>query len=83
MKKTITIISLILSAVLILDTMNVWHALFMFYLAGEIPGTRSSVSASIMLQVFALLIGFVLARLSNHAVLYFSRRINFRRAQTS
>lgn len=49
--------------------MNVWHAMAMFYLAGEIPGTRRSLSANTMMQVFALLIGFVIARIGNRAFL--------------
>jgi hypothetical protein len=67
MKRTITTICLILSAILILDSLNVWHALIMFYLAGEIPGTRQSVSASTMMELFALLIGFVIARITSPA----------------
>ena len=69
MKKSITIICLSLSALLILDSMNIWHAIVMFYLAGAIPGTRSSLSAVTMMQVFALLIGFVIARIGNRAFL--------------
>jgi hypothetical protein len=69
MKKAITIICVILSAILILDSMNMWHALVMFYLAGEIPGTRTSLSASTMMELFALLIGFVIARIGNKAIL--------------
>jgi hypothetical protein len=69
MKKTTLIICLSLSALLILDSMNIWHAIVMFYLAGEIPGTRSSLSAVTMMQVFALLIGFVIARIGNRAFL--------------
>ncbi|MDB5160359.1 MAG: hypothetical protein JWO99_622 [Candidatus Saccharibacteria bacterium] len=69
MKKVITIICLILSTLLILDSMNAWHAIAMFYLAGEIPGTRQSINAGTMLALFAVLIGFVVARIGNRAVL--------------
>ena len=69
MKKVITIICLALSTILILDSMNIWHALVMFYVAGEIPGTRQSLSAGTMMQLFALLIGFVIARVSNKTIL--------------
>jgi uncharacterized membrane protein (DUF485 family) len=79
MKKTITTICLILSAVIILDGFNTWHALAMFYLAGEIPGTHTSISAGTMLSVFALLIGFVLARLGNKAILSLFDRLSFKR----
>lgn len=69
MKKIITIICLTLSTIIILDSFNAWHAIAMFYFAGVIPGTRTSVSPGIMLSIFALLIGFVLARVGNKAVL--------------
>jgi len=81
MKKSITTICLILSAVIILDSFNAWHALAMFYLAGEIPGTHTSISAGTMMSVFALLIGFVLARLGNKAVLSLFDRVSFKRTQ--
>ena len=74
MKKVFTTIFILLSAVIILDSFNAWHALVMFYVAGEIPGTRTSLSASTMLSIFALLIGFVLARISNKAVIAFFER---------
>ncbi len=66
MKKVVTIISLILSALLILDTMNAGHALMMFLFAGVIPGTNSSISADTMLALFALLAGFTLSRVTAH-----------------
>jgi len=80
MKKPITIICLILSAVIILDTLHVWHAVAMFYLAGEIPGTNRSISPDIMMQVFALTGGFVLARIGNRAVLRTFDRIFVKRS---
>jgi len=74
MKKVFTIVFVLLSAVIILDSFNAWHALVMFYVAGEIPGTRTSLSASTMLSIFALLIGFVVARIGNKAVMSFFER---------
>lgn len=62
MKKALTITFLGLSALLILDSMNFAHALAMFLLAGVIPGTNFTLSASFTLQLFALLFGFVIAR---------------------
>lgn len=62
MKKTLTITFIILSAILILDSMDAAHALAMFLLAGIIPGTNVVMSATVMLEFFALLLGFVLAR---------------------
>lgn len=79
MKKNITIICLLLSAVVILDSLNVWHALAMFYVAGEIPGTHASINASTMMSIFALLIGFVLARIGNRAILSLFDRIWIKR----
>lgn len=58
--------------------MNTWHAVAMFYLAGEIPGTRHSLSASTMMELFALLIGFVIARIGNRAVLSLFDRISMK-----
>jgi uncharacterized membrane protein (DUF485 family) len=79
MKKVITIICLVLSAVIIFDSFNAWHALAMFYFAGEIPGTNTSVNAGTMLSVFALLIGFIMARIGNKAVLSLFDRISSKR----
>jgi hypothetical protein len=81
MKKAITITLTALSALLILDSFGVWHAIAMFFLAGEIPGTRTSVSADTMLSIFALLFGFVLARLVNHIILFFSDYATLKRAE--
>lgn len=80
MKKAITTTLLLLSAVIILDSFYVWHAVAMFYLAGEIPGTRASISPGTMMSVFALLTGFVLARIGNKAVLSLFNRILFKRS---
>ncbi|HEY8886002.1 MAG TPA: hypothetical protein VIM31_00685 [Candidatus Microsaccharimonas sp.] len=79
MKKAITVICIVLSAVIILDSFNAWHAVAMFYLAGEIPGTHTSVSADTMMSVFALLFGFVLARIGNKAVLSLFDRVSIKR----
>lgn len=81
MKKAITIICLVLSAVIILDTFNVWHSVAMFYIAGEIPGTRTSINAGTMMSIFALLIGFVLARIGNKAILSLVDRFLIKRTQ--
>lgn len=64
MKKKLTIIFTVLSLVLILDSMNVMHALAFFMLAGIIPGTNIVLNADRMLEFFTLLLGFVLARIS-------------------
>lgn len=69
MKKVVTALFIIASLVIILDRFNAWHVIAMFYLAGEIPGTHTSVNAGTMMAIFALLIGFVLARIGNRFVL--------------
>ena len=83
MKNRIIITCLILSALLILDSMDAGHAIVMFYLAGLVPGTNVTLSPSTMLQVFALLIGFVLARISNAALRSLGDRSPFRQALKS
>jgi len=65
MRKAIITTCLVLSGLMILDSMNAGHALVMLFLAGVIPGTNIAVSGQTMLSVFALLIGFVLARLAS------------------
>ncbi len=63
---------------MILDSLNAGHALMMFLLAGIIPGTSISLSADVMMQFFALLIGFVLARLVGNATVQFFTRFPIR-----
>ncbi len=65
MKKTITLIFIFSSLVLILDSFDVSHALMMFYLVGIIPGTNISIDAARMLEFFALFTGFIFARIVN------------------
>lgn len=64
MRRTIITICFSLSGLIILDSLDIGHALMMFLLAGVIPGTNIALSASITLEIFALLTGFVLARLA-------------------
>lgn len=68
MKKVLSIIAISLSFILILDSMNAGYALTMFLLAGIVPGTNIVVSADQMLNLCALLIGFIVARLSVQAL---------------
>ncbi len=63
MKKTLTIIFITMSALLILDSMDFSHAVAMFLLAGVVPGTSMVLNADRMLELFALLLGFVVARI--------------------
>jgi len=68
MKKLITIIMVILSLLLILDSFNFGHALMMFYLAGVIPGTNIALGAAQMLEFFAVVAGFTVARVMTYTV---------------
>ncbi len=68
MKKNITIVLTIVSAVLILDSLNIGHSLMMFLLAGVIPGTNIAIDGAQMLELFALLAGFTLARVSSNLI---------------
>lgn len=66
MRKTIIITSLILSGIMILDSMDAGHVLMMFLLAGIIPGTNIAISAQTMMEGFALAGGFVIARVMSN-----------------
>ena len=68
MKKIITVVFLSLSALIILDSLNAGHAVVMFLLAGVIPGTNLAISADEMLNLFALLIGFSLSRVTTSLI---------------
>ncbi len=62
MKKSLAIFFTILSALLILDSVNFSHAIMMFLLAGVIPGTNITLDGAQMLEFIALVAGFVVAR---------------------
>lgn len=74
MKKIITTIITIFSLLIILDSFNFSHALMMFYLAGVIPGTNITLGAAQMLEFFALVSGFVVARVMTYIVRSFTVR---------
>ena len=74
MKKTLSILFVLLSALLILDTLNAGHALTMFLLVGIIPGTNISIDASRMLEYILILTGFTLSRLTTGSVRAYSQR---------
>lgn len=75
MKRVIVVICLIGSGVLIVDSLQIPQALFMFLLAGVVPGTQIVLSGQQMLEFFVLLTGFVLARLANRAFAALARPI--------
>jgi hypothetical protein len=79
MRKTIIFTCLALSGLMILDSFNVGHALMMFLLAGIIPGTNLAISAQNMIEFFALLTGFVVARIFNRFTIALFDRIPVRR----
>ena len=64
MKKALTILFLSLSALLILDSLNVGQALVMLLFAGVIPGTNIAISGATMFEIYLLIAGFLLARVS-------------------
>ena len=63
MRKAIIITCLILSGLIILDSFNTGQVLIMFLLAGVIPGTNIALSATTMMEIFALTTGLVIGRL--------------------
>ena len=68
MKKSLTIIFLIFSALFILDSLNFGHALMMFLLAGVIPGTNIALDGDLMLTLIACIIGFTVGRVMTNLV---------------
>lgn len=64
MRTTIITTCLILSSLIVLDGFNAGHALMMLLLAGVVPGTNIVLSGSTMLEIYMVLIGFTLARVT-------------------
>jgi len=77
-KKTLTILLTSLSMIMVLDSLNAGEALAVFFLAGVIPGTNFSISATHMLEFFTLVLGFTLSRIT----LYVSRLDGIRQRLT-
>ena len=77
MKKTITIICITLSLLIILDSFNFAQALVMFLLAGVIPGTNIAIDGARMLEFFALLAGFTVARVMVYTIRTLKIRLPF------
>ena len=63
MKKNISIILTLASLFIILDAFNVGHAIVAFMLTGTIPGTNITISATVMLMLYAVIAGFIFARI--------------------
>ena len=53
---------LILSGLMILDSLNIGHNLAMFLIAGQIPGTEIYLNADLMLISYALILGILFGR---------------------
>ncbi len=75
MKKTITIICITLSLLIILDSFNFAQALVMFLLAGVIPGTNIAIDGARMLEFFSLAIGFTVGRVMMYGLRTFKLRL--------
>lgn len=76
MKKLFTILFTAASLLIIFDTLNASHAFALFFLAGVIPGTNTSLSADQMLNLFAALLGFTFSRVLLNVVRLISKRDN-------
>jgi len=74
MKKSLSVLFVSLSAILILDTLNAGHAIAMLLLAGIIPGTNISIDADRMLEYIFLLTGFTLSRVTTSLMRAYSLR---------
>jgi len=64
MKRTITILSLVSSALIILDSLQASHWFVLFIFAGVIPGTNLAVSAIDMMAATATAMTVVVLRLT-------------------
>ncbi|MCD8561557.1 hypothetical protein LRY29_00575 [Candidatus Saccharibacteria bacterium] len=68
MRRRVILTCLILSGLIILDSLNAGHALVMFLLAGIIPGTSIAISGGQMLALFALAAGIVVGRIFSRSL---------------
>jgi hypothetical protein len=68
MKKIIIITSLIVSTILIFDSVNVGATLAMFVIAGQVPGTSTSLDAQALLFIYLLIAGFFTSRATSRLV---------------
>jgi hypothetical protein len=68
MKKTVTVLALLGSLIIILSSFQFGHAITMFLLAGLIPGTDIIVSPDQMFSGIALIAGFSLSVLVTSSV---------------
>lgn len=64
MKKTIIVLCLVGSALIILDTINAAESLLLFLFAGIVPGTDIRISPIAMMVAFLVAIAIVILRLT-------------------
>jgi hypothetical protein len=69
-QKTVTSVSLVLSGVLILDSLNAGHAIIMLLIAGQIPGTDLFIPADTMLITLTGVFGVVCGRVTSRVIAY-------------
>jgi hypothetical protein len=62
LKNTITLLALIGSGLIILDSFHVYDTLAAFIIAGVIPGTDIEIAPQQMLDIFVLAFGFMASR---------------------
>ena len=68
MKKVITLLSLIGSGIIILDSFHVIDSLAAFLIAGLVPGTNIVLAPQQMLDIFVGAFGFMASRLALSAI---------------
>jgi hypothetical protein len=69
-QRTIITICLILSGLLIADSVNAGHAIIMLLIAGQIPGTDLYIPADAMLTVCAGIFGVLCGRATSRLLTY-------------
>lgn len=64
MRKLISLLFILLSLAIFFDVTNAGYALLLFVTVGVIPGTNEALSPTASLQIFSLLAGFFISRLT-------------------
>ncbi len=79
-RRLIIVACLALSGMMILDSLNVGHAVMMLLIAGQIPGTNYYVDANTMLlaltMIFGILCGRAAAQLLRYARAFSTRPVD-------
>ncbi len=66
MRKAINISALVLLIWLIVDALHIPEALISFLLVGEIPGSKTNLSPTLMLAIMTTAAGIVLFEVASH-----------------